>query len=234
MGRATRRPSSSIGIAEEFILNTTASTSQAVFYFDVISPWACLMDRALRREPLPVPLERRPVLFAGLLNAFGHKGPAEIERKRRFTYELCTWTAQEQGIPFVMPAVHPFNPLRYLRLIVALGATPVVVSAVFDALYTTGCDPESPEAWQDVLERLGMTAAGLNMEAAEVKSRLKDNTTQATSEGVFGVPTIVVGERLFWGLDALPMLRAHLRGDPRLESPAMQAAGSVRFGARRV
>lgn len=45
------------------------------------------------------PVRRRPVLFAGLLNAFGHKGPAEIERKRRFTYELCTWTAQELGNP---------------------------------------------------------------------------------------------------------------------------------------
>lgn len=62
------------------------------------------MDQVLRRDPLPVPLERYPVLFAGLLNAFGHKGPAKIERKRRFTCELCTWTAQEQGIPFVMLA----------------------------------------------------------------------------------------------------------------------------------
>lgn len=218
---------------KEFALSTTESASQAVYYFDVISPWACLMDQALRREPLPVPLERRPVLFAGLLNAFGHKGPAEIERKRRFTYELCSWTALEQGIPFVMPAVHPFNPLRYLRLIVALGATPAVVSAVFDALYTTGCDPESPEAWQDLLERLGVEAPALDLDASAVKDRLKDNTTQAASDGVFGVPTIVIGERLFWGLDALPMLRAHLRDDPRLASPAMQAAASVRFGVSR-
>ena len=215
-------------------MSTAEPTAKAIFYFDVISPWACLMDQALRREPLPVALERSPVLFAGLLNAFGHKGPAEIERKRRFTYELCTWTAQEQGFPFVMPAVHPFNPLRYLRLIVALGATPAAVSAVFDALYTTGCDPESAEAWQDVLGRLGVDASTLDLDAPEVKNQLKDNTAQAASDGVFGVPTIVVGERLFWGLDALPMLRAHLRNDPRLTSPAMQAAATVRFGARRV
>ena len=115
-------------------MTSTQPEPQAVLYFDVISPWACLMERTLQQDPLPVALERRPVLFAGLLNAFGHKGPAEIERKRRLTYELCTWKAQQQGMPFLMPAVHPFNPLRYLRLIIALGATGQVVSAVFDQL----------------------------------------------------------------------------------------------------
>ncbi|ENO86461.1 2-hydroxychromene-2-carboxylate isomerase [Thauera linaloolentis] len=215
-------------------MSTIDPAPQGIFYFDVVSPWACLMDHALRRNPLPVPLERRPVLFAGLLNAFGHKGPAEIERKRRFTYELCTWTAQEQGIPFVMPAVHPFNPLRYLRLIIALGSTPAVVSAVFDQLYTTGCDPDGPEAWRSLLERLGVAEGTLALDAPEVKARLKDDTARAAADGVFGVPTITVGERLFWGLDALPMLRACLRGDPRLESPAMRAVAEVRVGASRL
>lgn len=216
-------------------MTTPASTAapQGVFYFDVISPWACLMDHALRQAPLPIMLEPRPVLFAGLLNAFGHKGPAEIERKRRFTYELCTWTAQQHGQPFVMPAVHPFNPLRYLRLILALEATPQAVSAVFDQLYTTGCDPDSDEAWQDTLARLSVKEGELNLNASDIKVRLKDNTTKAAAEGIFGVPTITVGDRLFWGLDSLPMLRAYLQGDPGLDSAAMQRAAQVRFGASR-
>ena len=207
--------------------------SRGVFYFDVISPWACLMDFALRREPLAITLERRPVLFAGLLNTFGHKGPAEIERKRRFTYELCTWTGQQQGVPFVMPSVHPFKPLRYLRLILALGATAEVVSAVFDQLYTTACDPDSDHAWNLLLDRLGVSSDAVQMDGPEIKARLKENTATAAAEGVFGVPTITVGDRLFWGLDSLPMLRAYLRQDPSLDSPAMQAASTVRFGASR-
>ncbi|MBP8133426.1 MAG: DsbA family protein [Zoogloea sp.] len=216
-------------------MTLTQPAADAILHFDVISPWAFLMDQALRREPLPIALARRPVLFAGLLNAFGHKGPAEIERKRRLTYELCTWTAQQQGLPFLMPSVHPFNPLRYLRLIVALDCIPQAASAVFDQLYTTGCDPDSPQAWQAVLERLGMTEAdaAFRLAAPEVKAALKDNTSRAAAAGVFGVPTITLGERLFWGLDSLPMLRACLRGDPALDSPAMQAAAQVRFGASR-
>ncbi|MFC3374673.1 2-hydroxychromene-2-carboxylate isomerase [Rugamonas sp. CCM 8940] len=182
-------------------MTTAELKSHGVFYFDVISPWACLMDHALRNDPLPITLERRPVLFAGLLNTFGTKGPAEIESKRQFTYELCTWTAQQQGMPFVMPSVHPFNPLRYLRLMLALGTTPEVVSVVFEQLYTTGCDPDSAQAWQAMLDRLGVTEAeaALRMDAAEIKARLRENTGQAAEGGVFGVPTICVDGKLFWG-----------------------------------
>ncbi len=191
------------------------------------------MDFALRQEPLPFTLERRPVLFAGLLNAFGHKGPAEIERKRRFTYELCTWTAQQRGMPFLMPSVHPFNPLRYLRLILALDAKAEVVSEVFAQLYTTGCDPDSEQGWLGMLDRLGVNESSLRLDDPAIKARLKENTASSAAAGVFGVPTIIVGDRLFWGLDSLPMLRACLRGDTDLDSPAMQAASRVRFGASR-
>jgi 2-hydroxychromene-2-carboxylate isomerase len=215
--------------------NTTDSNKKAVLYFDVISPWACLMDHALRVDPLPIFLEYRPVLFAGLLNTFGHKGPAEIESKRIFTYELCTWTGQAMGLPFVMPAVHPFKPLNYLRLIVGLGATPQVVSAVFDQLYTTGCNPDTNEAWQALLERLNITEAKATalIETPAHKEGLKENTLQAAQNGVFGVPTIVVDGKLFWGLDSLPMLRAHLKGDPSLSSTAMTATMKVEFGVKR-
>ena len=210
-----------------------ARESRGILYFDVVSPWACLVDHALRRDPLPIALERRPVLFAGLLDAFGHKGPAEIPRKRLLTYELCTWTAQQRGIPFLMPSVHPFNPLRYLRLILALGAAPHAISAVFDQLYTTGCDPDSSDAWRGTLERLGVGEGSLELNTPEVKAQLKENTSLAAADGIFGVPTILVGDRLFWGLDALPMLRAYLQGDSALDTPAMKAVEHVRIGARR-
>lgn len=204
-----------------------------IFYFDVISPWAALMEFTLRAAPLPVKIEPRPVLFAGLLNAFGHKGPAEIERKRILTYELCTWTAQAAGMPFIMPAVHPFNPLRYLRLIIALDSRADVISHVFDQLFTTGCDPLGEEAWQQLHERLGMKVGSLALDAPALKTRLRANTDQAAADGIFGVPTLTIGDKLFWGADSLPMARAYLAADPAFDSPAMLAAARVRFGTER-
>jgi 2-hydroxychromene-2-carboxylate isomerase len=208
-------------------------SGQATFYFDVISPWAYLVDVVLRREPLAVDLQLQPVLFAGLLNHFGHKGPAEIDRKRQFTYELATWTAQQLSIPFRMPAVHPFNPIRYLRLILACGSTPQVVSSVFDVLYTDGTDPESAAMWRAVLARLGLKREPPEIDALHIKAALRQNTEAAATQGVFGVPTLMVENRLFWGLDSLPMLRAFLRGDPLYDSEAMRAARDAKIGARR-
>ncbi|WP_170113294.1 2-hydroxychromene-2-carboxylate isomerase [Ahniella affigens] len=196
----------------------------AVLYFDVVSPFAYLLDALLRREPLPVAITYRPVLFAGLLNAHGHKGPAEIPRKRQFMYQYCVWWAEQLGVPFKLPAAHPFNPLKFLRLIIALDSRPDVVSTVFDALFTTGADPTDPALWQQICIDLNCPDAEQRIEAPEVKSALRENTECALRDGVFGVPTILVDGRLFWGADALPMLRDYLRTPSLLDSPAMMQA----------
>ncbi|MFY9699513.1 MAG: 2-hydroxychromene-2-carboxylate isomerase [Rhodoplanes sp.] len=205
----------------------------ATLYFDVVSPFAYLLDAMLRRTDLPLALERKPALLAGLLNAHGNKGPAEIPSKRTYIYEFCTYRAHVCGIPFQIPAVHPFNPLRYLRLIIALGSTPEVASAVFDALYATGADPDAPSTWRGLAQTLGLADPDALIEAPAVKQQLRDNTDAAVAAGVFGVPTILVGDRLFWGEDSLPMLSAYLAGDPVFDSPAMLAARTARYGARR-
>lgn len=183
---------------------------QAVLYFDVVSPFAYFLDALLRRSPLPLPVVYRPVLFAGLLNAHGHKGPAEIPRKRQFMYEYCVWWAGQLDVPFRLPAAHPFNPLKFLRLIIALDSRPDVVSAVFDALFTTGADPEDPQLWQRLCTQLQCPDADRRIAESSVKQALRDNTEQALALGVFGVPTVLIDGRLFWGADALPMLRDYL------------------------
>ncbi|NML27092.1 2-hydroxychromene-2-carboxylate isomerase [Zoogloea dura] len=206
----------------------------ATLYFDVVSPYAYIMDVLLRRASLPLEITLKPVLFAGLLKAHDNKGPAEIPRKRQYTYELCTWLAQRHDIPFRMPPVHPFNPIRYLRLIIALGSSRVVASAVFDSLYREGADPDDPRIWRALTVALGVAEPDARIEAAAVKLALRHNTEEAVAAGVFGVPTVLAGDRLFWGVDSLPMLEAWLAGDPALESSAMQAARQVRPGISRL
>ena len=71
------------------------------------------------------------------------------------------------------------------------------------------------------------------MHSNAVKAQLKKNTEEAIAQGVFGVPAFVVGDKLFWGLDSLPMLREYLHGGPWFDGPDWNAAANVGAGVQR-
>ena len=142
---------------------------RVIFHFDVVSPYAYLAFEQLPEALAGIShhVVYRPVLFAGLLKAWGHKGPVEIPAKREWTYRQVDWLARQAGVPLQLPTPHPFNPLALLRLALA-------------------CD-----------------------EAGRMPE-LKALTDAAIAQGLFGVPSFEAGGRLYWGLDALPMLRQDL------------------------
>ena len=187
----------------------------ADWYFDFLSPFSYLQLVQFDRLPDDVEVTLRPVLFAGLLGHWGHKGPAEIPAKRIHTYRWCHWYAARHGIPFRMPPAHPFNPLRPLRLAVAQSAEPATVRAIFDAIWAEGRDPSRDDEWQALTERLRIADADEAIARPEVKEALKRNTEEAAGRGVFGVPTFAIGDELFWGFDATDLVLDYL-DDPGL------------------
>lgn len=207
------------------------------FWFDPISPYAYLAFERLPQalEGCTYSVDYRPVLFAGLLAQWGQKGPAEIEPKRAWTFRQIAWLAHQHGIPIATPAQHPFNPLALLRLLVACapdGGTPNrrACELVLRHVWTGGADANDPARIAALTNEL---APVRDPKGAEVKQALKDQTEAALARGVFGVPTIEVEGRLFWGLDALPMLAAFLRGDAWFDGPEWDAAGTPRPGVVR-
>ena len=211
----------------------TTAQRQVSWVFDVISPFAYLQLRQLKGLPADVRIELVPVLFAGILNHYGHVGPAEIPPKRRFTYRFTLWRAAKLGIPMRYPPAHPFNPLAALRLIIAVGNTRQAVERVFDAVFAEGRDVSAPEVIAALAAELGVADPRTALATPEVKQRLHDNTRWAIERGVFGVPTLIIGSELFWGHDAFDMARDYL-DDPRMfQTPAMQGIESLQVGASR-
>src|SRR5262245_50584274 len=102
------------------------SPPDAVWYFDVISPFSYLALGEIEALAERIRIAYKPILFAALLEHWRHLGPAEIPPKRLHTYRLCLFEAERRAIPFRFPPHHPFNPLKPLRLLVALDATPDV------------------------------------------------------------------------------------------------------------
>jgi len=208
------------------------------FWFDALSPYAWLaFDRLPQAlEGLNVVVNYQPVLLAGLLAHWGQKGPAEITPKRAWTYRQVLWLAHQQGTPLQLPRPHPFNPLALQRLAVAAapaGGTPSrrTVELLFRHVWCRdGADPNDPAA----LAALAAAVAPLRDPAGDaVKTELRTRTEAAVALGLFGVPTLVADGRHFFGLDALPMLRAALAGDAWFDTPAWADGGNQPPGLQR-
>lgn len=203
----------------------------ALWYFDLISPFSYLHHSRLRSLRDRVDIRPVPVLFAGLLKHWGTKGPAEVPSKRTHTYQYCVWAASQQGLPFRMPARHPFNPLPALRLLVALGSTIPVVEAAFDFVYGQGRDPE--REFDALAQRLGAPDATTLINAPDVKQQLVVNTQRAIGMGVFGVPTLALRDHLFWGSDTVDWAASFLDEPDLFDRPEYRSAAGVEFGVAR-
>ena len=202
--------------------------------FDVISPFAYLNLTQLPKLPPHVEVEYVPVLLAGLLNHHGQIGPAEMPTKRRFTYRFALWRARRMGIPMRLPPAHPFNPLQALRLIIAAGSTRQSIEAVFAAIFEHGLDAADPQVIERLATQLGISDPRSALSEPQVKQQLRQNTEWAITKGVFGVPTFLIDEELFWGHDSFDMVLDYLRDAAAFQDKQMRAIDSLPIGVQRV
>ncbi len=205
--------------------------ARLVWYFDFVSPFSYLQFEAY--PELMQTADLRPVLFAGLLNHWGGKGPAEIPAKRLQTYRYTYWQAGEYGIPMNYPPAHPFNPIHALRLAIALDCSHETVKAIFEFIWTEG--RSAADEWPALLARLHLDHGAADAMIAEqrVKDALAANGREAIARGVYGVPTFDTGKELFWGLDATDMLLDYLADPTVFDEPEMRRIAELPVGAAR-
>jgi 2-hydroxychromene-2-carboxylate isomerase len=205
----------------------------AEWYFDFISPFSYLQVEAFDRFPPDVNLTLRPVLLAGLLNHWGHKGPAEIPEKRRFTYRFVQWLAERQGVPMKFPSVHPFNPIKALRAAIAAGNDIASVQTIFRHIWREGKSIDDAVGWSELCQRIGIADLDARISEPKVKDELKRNGESAVAAGVFGVPSFIIGGELFWGADATEMILDYLRDPQRFASGELGRVVTLPVGVER-
>ncbi len=215
------------------------------FYFDVISPYAWLAFQALPKslDGIPHRVHYHPVVFGAMLKHHGQLGPAEMPGKRDWTYRQVMWLAKQQGTVLQMPASHPFNSLALQRIAVATAAngepSREIVDAIFQHVWCCGLEATDAERMAELqcqltqLMQQSQPHFQIDIQSPEVKQQLLQQTQTAIDLGLFGVPSMVVDGQLFWGQDALPMLRAYLEGDAWFESSDWRDVGQLPVGIRR-
>ncbi len=187
---------------------------QATFYFDLGSPFAYLAAERLE-ELLPEPVAWQPVLLGGLFKFNGRSswalgggreaGIAEVQRR-----------AREYGLPPLRwPDPWPSDYLFAMRLATfafQVGRGRELTLGAFRAAFQEGLDLSVPARVLDVAVDVGLDreAAAAATGDPTVKATLRAATDAAHARGVFGVPTLAIGDELFWGDDQLADAAARL------------------------
>jgi 2-hydroxychromene-2-carboxylate isomerase len=172
-----------------------------LFYFDFSSPYAYLAAARVD-DVLPVRPEWRPIAFGVIVRQLG-KVPWSFKSDRTRDFEAIERRASERGLPPIRypegwPAeTYSLTPLRAALLAADQDQLRAFTTELFRTAFVDGQHLADLDAVLDAAER----AAGIT--SAEIKERLRTDTQSALDKGVTGVPTVAIGEQLFWGDDRL-------------------------------
>ena len=194
-------------------------TRSVEFFFDLGSPasWLAWTQLPALAAETDARLFARPVLLGGIFKATGNRSPVENPAKGQYMLRDLTRFAERYGVSLNFNPKFPLNTLRPMRVLAGvhlhqpqeLSAT---MEALFRALWVDAVDISDEAVLRDVLERAGLDAEAFLEWAGqdEVKEQLKTDTDEAVQRGLFGVPTLFVGDEMFWGQDRLDFVRERL------------------------
>lgn len=192
------------------------------FFWEPGSSYTYLASTQIERlaQECGATLKWKPFLLGKVFEARGTKLPASIPAKAQYMFEdLARW-AQLYGVPLVTPKVFPVHSLLASRCAIAadhLGHAGAAARAILHAYWGQGHDISQPDVLKAAFERAGLPGAAILEKSGDsaVKDQLRQYTEDAIARGVFGAPTMFVGDAMFWGNDRLDHLRLALQGKIR-------------------
>ena len=189
------------------------------FFFDFGSPTSYLAYTQLPKlaADCGATLVWRPMLLGGVFKATGNASPVTVPAKGRWMFQDLALWARRYGVGLAMNPHFPINTLTLMRGAVGLQMRQPAdferyVDCVYRAMWVAPCNMGDPAVMAEVLQRAGFDVAAFTalVGDAEVKAKLVANTEEAVARGVFGAPTMFVGERMFFGQDRLEFVREAL------------------------
>ena len=194
--------------------------SSVEFFFDVGSPTAYLAWTQLPTlcRDASATLTLRPMLLGGVFQATGNSSPATVPAKGRYMNDDMARHARRYGVPLAINPHFPINTLTLMRAATGVQLRQperldAYLRTVFGAMWVEPRDLNQPAEVAQVWQAGGFDPAATLALAndAEVKAALRATTEEAVARGVFGAPTMFVGNAMFFGQDRLDFVREALR-----------------------
>ena len=194
-------------------------TKTVEFFFDFGSPYTYLAYHHLPRiaQAHGATIVWTPVLLGGIFQATGNSSPAEVPAKGRYSNDDLQRWAQAYGVPFQWNPHFPINTLALMRAVTGMQMREPArfldfTRTVFESIWLHALNMNDPAVVAQVLQQAGYAPDAVLALSADpqVKAQLKAVTDEAVARGVFGAPTMFVGEQMFWGQDRLDWVREAL------------------------
>ena len=180
------------------------------FYFDFGSPYSFLAHKKIIKieKENSIKIKYKPVLLGGLLKSAGIKANADIPIKGKYMIRDCKLCAEQDGVQFKFNSYFPIITLNLMRCVLVAEKNNFkqnFVNKVFDAIWKDGLNLNDNLIVDKLLKNLDINPKNFLMEAIEpkIKNELKKRTDEAYNNGIFGVPTFMINNKIFWGQDRL-------------------------------
>jgi 2-hydroxychromene-2-carboxylate isomerase len=182
------------------------------FFFDLGSPATYLAYTQLPQicQQTDSQLIYVPMLLGGVFKATGNASPATIAAKGRYMFQDLDRYAKRYGVPLKFNPHFPINTLMLMRAVTGMQLRrperfEAFIDCLFRAIWVEGRSLGDPATVAAVLSEHGFDPAEILALTADedVKAALKNNTERAVQRGVFGAPSMFVGDQLFFGQDRL-------------------------------
>jgi len=180
------------------------------FYFDFISPYSFLAHKEIRKIENKEGCKIRyiPILLGGLHNLHGIKAPAFIPAKAKHMIKDCKLIAERNNIKFKFNSYFPIRSLNLMRGVLVAEEDNIknyYIDNIFNTIWQDGLNMNDEIIIQKVLKNLNTNPKTFSLRSTSslIKDSLRKKTTEAYEKGIFGAPTFVVNDKIFWGQDRL-------------------------------
>ena len=180
------------------------------FYFDFISPYSFLAHKQMRKieNKEGIKIIYKPVLLGGLHNLHGIKAPAFIPAKAKHMVRDCKLIAEKNNIRFKFNSYFPIRSLNLMRGVLVAEEDNVkkyYIDNIFNTIWQDGLNMNDVIVIQKILQNLNINPKTFSLRTTSslIKDLLRKKTNDAYEKGVFGAPTFIVNNKIFWGQDRI-------------------------------
>ena len=180
------------------------------FYFDFVSPYSFLAHKEVRKveKKEGIKIRYKPILVGGLHNLHGIKAPAFIPAKAKHMIRDCKLIALKNEVKFKFNSYFPIISLNVMRGVFVAEEDNIksyYIDSIFNTIWQDGLNMNDQIIVEKVLKNLNVNPKTfiLRSTSSIIKDSLRKKTNDAYEKGIFGAPTFVVNNKIFWGQDRI-------------------------------